>query len=118
MTTLQENLLERGPFDVTFRELAILGECVGYYRFEPGTVAFFRAEYPEAPIKIGNYAYVIETSAAGPRIADGRVMRLIQFDITDPRQSVIVGEGTRAVKRAWKKLVKQGIDIEREGARE
>lgn len=35
MTRLQDNLLARGPFDVTFRELAILGECLGFYRFEP-----------------------------------------------------------------------------------
>lgn len=113
MTTLQETLLLRGPFDVTFRELAILGECLGFYRFEPGSVAFFRAEYPQTPIKINNFAYVIETSAAGPRIADGRVMRLIQFDITDPRRSVVVKEGAAAVKRVWKKLVKQAIAIER-----
>lgn len=113
MTTLQENLLARGPFDVTFRELALLGECLGFYRFEPGTVAFFRAKYPQTPIKIDNYAYLIETSAAGPRIADGRVMRLIQFDIADPRRSIVVEEGAAVVKRVWKKLTKQGIDIER-----
>lgn len=113
MTTLQDNLLARGPFDVTFRELAILGECLGFYRFEPGTVHSFKAKYPQSPIKIDHYAYLIETSAAGPRIADGRVMRLIQFDISDPRRSVVVEEGTAAVKRVWKKLEKQGIDIER-----
>ena len=113
MTTLQETLLLRGPFDVTFRELAVLGECLGYYRFEPGSVAFFRAKYPQIPIKIDHYAYLIETSAAGPRIADGRVMRLIQFDISDPRKSVVVEEGAAAVKRVWKQLEKQGIDIER-----
>lgn len=113
MTTLQENLLARGPFDVTFRELAILGECLGFYRFEPGTVAFFYAEYPQTPIKIDNYAYLIETSAAGPRIGDGRIMRLIQFDIADPRKSVVVEEGTAAVKRVWKRLERQAIDIER-----
>ena len=115
MTTLQEILLARGPFDVTFRELAILGECLGFYRFEPGSVAFFRAKYPQTPIKIDNYAYLIETSGAGPRIEDGRIMRLIQFDIADPRKSVVVEEGTAAVKRVWKALEKQGIDIERGG---
>lgn len=113
MTTLQENLLARGAFDVTLRELALLGECLGFYRFEPGTVAFFRAEYPQTPIKIDNYAYLIETSAAGPRVADGRVMRLIQFDIADPRRSIVVEVGATAVKRTWKKLEKQAIDIER-----
>ena len=115
MITLQENLLARGPFDVTFRELAILGECLGFYRFEPASVAFFRAKYPQTPIKIDHNAYLIETSAAGPRIEDGRIMRLIQFDITDPRKSVVVEEGTAAVKRMWKALEKQGIDIERGG---
>lgn len=115
MTTLQETLLLRGPFDVTFRELAVLGECLGFHRFDPGSVHFFKAKYPQSPIKIDNYAYVIETSAAGPRVADRRIMRLIQFDITDPRNSVVVEEGTAAVKRMWKALVKQGIDIERGG---
>ena len=118
MITLQEKLLARGPFDVTFRELAILGECLGFYRFEPGTVAFFRAKYPQTPIKIDNYAYLIETSAAGSRIEDGRIMRLIQFDIADPRKSVVVEEGTAEVKRVWKELEKQAIDIERERGRE
>lgn len=113
MTTLQDTLLSRGPFDVTFRELAILGECTGYYRFTPATVAFFRAKYPQTPVKIGNYAYLIETSGAGPRVEDGRVMRLIQFDITDPRRAVVVEEGAAAVKRVWKGLVKQAITIER-----
>jgi hypothetical protein len=115
VTPLQENLLARGPFDVTFRELAILGECLGFYRFEPASVHFFRAKYPQTPIKIDNYAYLIETSGAGPRIEEGRIMRLIQFDITDPRKSVVVEEGTAAVKRMWKALEKQGIDIERGG---
>ena len=118
MTTLQNNLLARGAFDVTFRELALLGECLGFYRFEPGTVAFFRAKYPQTPIKIDNYAYLIETSAAGPRVSDGRIMRLIQFDITDPRKSIVVEEGTAAVKRTWKALEKQAIDIERQRGRE
>lgn len=118
MTTLQDNLLARGPFDVTFRELAILGECLGFYRFEPGTVALFRAKYPQTPIKIDNYAYLIETSAAGPRIADGRVMRLIQFDIADPRRSIVVEKGATAVKRVWKELEKQAIDIERQRGQE
>ena len=113
MTTLQETLLLRGPFDVTFRELAVLGECLGYYRFEPGSVAFFRAKYPQSPIKIDNYAYVIETSAAGPQVEDGRIMRLIQFDISDPRRSVVVEEGAAAVKRVWKGLIKQAVDTER-----
>jgi hypothetical protein len=113
MTTLQDDLLRRAGFDLTFRELAILGECTGYYRFTPGTIAHFRAKYPQTPVKIGNYAYLIETSAAGPRVEDGRVMRLIQFDITDPRRSVIVEEGAAAVKRVWKGLVKQAIAIER-----
>lgn len=117
MTTLQENLLARGPFDVTFRELASLGECLGFYRFDPGTVIFFRARYPQTPIKIDNYAYLIETSAARPRVEDGRVTRLIQFDIADPRRSVVVEEGTAAVKQTWKKLEKQAIDIERERGR-
>lgn len=113
MTTLQETLLSRGPFDVTFRELAILGECLGFYRFEPCSVAFFRAKYPQTPVKIGNYAYLIETSGAGPRVEDGRIMRLIQFDITDPRRSVVVEEGTAAVKRVWQGLTKQAIALER-----
>lgn len=113
MTTLQDDLLHRAGFDVTFRELAILGECTGYYRFTPATVAHFRAKYPQMPVKIGNYAYVIETSAAGPRVEDGRIMRLIQFDITEPRRSVIVEEGAAAVKRVWEKLVKQAIAVER-----
>lgn len=113
MTTLQEILLSRGPFDLTFRELAILGECLGFYRFEPGTVAFFRAKYPQTPVKIGNYAYLIETSAAGLRVGDGRIMRLIQFDITDPRRSAVVEEGAATVKRVWKGLVSQAVTIER-----
>lgn len=117
MTTLQETLLLRGPFDVTFRELAILGECLGFYRFEPGSVAFFRAKYPQTPVKIDHYAYVIETSGAGPQVADGRIMRLIQFDISDPRRSIVVEEGAAAVKRVWKGLVNQAIAIER-GERE
>lgn len=117
MTTLQAQLLARGPFDVTFRELAILGECTGYYRFDPGTVHFFRAKYPQTPIKIDNYAYLIETSAAGPRVGDGRIMRLIQFDIADPRRSIVVEEGAAAVKRVWKRLEQQAIDVERERGR-
>jgi hypothetical protein len=85
MTTLQNTLLSRGPFDVTFRELELSSESAcGLTGSTPCSVAFFRAKYPQTPVKIGNYAYLIERAATGRGWRHGRVMRLIQFDITDP----------------------------------
>lgn len=109
MTALQNDLLRRGPFAIQFRELAILGECTGYYRFTPATIKHFRARYPEQPIRIDSCAYVIETS----NTEGSRVTYLIQFDILDPRKSVVIEKGT-AVKRVWKGLFRQALDLEKD----
>lgn len=114
MTILQEDLLRRGPFGVTFRELAILGECSGYYRFTPTTIKFFHAHYPESPLRIDGYAYVIEISSAGPHMPSGRIMRLIQFDISDPCRSIVAETGKAAVKRVWQALYRQALHAETE----
>jgi hypothetical protein len=112
MTSYQNDLLGRSPFGVRFDEVATLCTYHHYYRFSPGTVRVFRARFPQDPIRIDGYIYLIEISAAGPRVSDGRVTRLIQVDIANPTASRIVESGA-AVKRAWKELVKQAIDLER-----
>ena len=112
MTLYQQTLLSKGPFDVRFDELQTLCAYHEYHYFDAGNIRFFRSKFPEQPIKIGSYVYVIETLAAGPRVSDGRQTRLIQVSIVNPKASQIVETGA-AVKRVWKGLVKQAIDIER-----
>jgi hypothetical protein len=113
LSPYQENLLALGPFGVRFDDVQTLCSYHFFYRFSESTVRVFRARFPEQPVKIGEYIYLIETSAAGPRISDGRIARLIQVSIVNPQDSQIVETGTAAVKRVWKGIIKQGIDIER-----
>lgn len=113
LSTYQDNLLNSGPFNVRFDQIQTLCHYHCYYRFTPDSMRFFRARITEQPIKIGEYMYLIETSAAGPRISDGRITRLIQVSIVNPQDSQIVETGTAAVKRVWKGLFRQAIDIER-----
>jgi hypothetical protein len=111
--SFQDELLTRGPFGVCFDEITTLCEYHHFHRFSVSTVRFFRARYPERPIKIDGYVYVYETSAAGPRVSDGRVTRIIQVDIASPNSSRVVEEGKAAVKRVWTGLIKQAIALER-----
>lgn len=113
LSLYQDNLLRLGPFGVKFDDVQTLCNYHHFYRFSASTIRAFRARFPEQPIKIGKYIYVIETSAAGPRISDGRVARLIQVSVVNPGDSQIVETGTAAVKRVWKGLVRQAIDLER-----
>lgn len=113
LSPYQDNLLRLGPFGVKFDDVQTLCNYHHFYRFSESTVRAFRARFPEQPVKIGEYIYVIETSAAGPRISDGRVARLIQVSIVNPKESQIVETGAAAVKRVWKGLIRQAIDIER-----
>ena len=115
LSPYQESVLSKGPFDVRFDELQTLCAYHGRYYFDASSIRFFRSRFPEKPIKIGEYLYIIETLAAGPRVSDGRRTRLIQVKITNPQDSQIVETGA-AVKRVWKALVKHATDIERAGA--
>lgn len=109
----QEKLLNSGPFDVRFDQIQTLCHYHCYYRFTPDSMRFFRARITEGPIKIGEFVYLIETSAAGPRTSNGRIKRLIQVSILNPQESEIVETGAAAVKRVWKGLVEQAREIEK-----
>ena len=108
----QRRLLDAGPFDVQFEAIQTLCHYHCYYRFTPDSMRFFRARITEGPVKIGEYVYLIETSAAGPRTSDGRITRLIEVSIVNPQESKIVETGA-AVKKAWKSIMGQAQNIEK-----